>query len=77
MTLYVIAGLCVFLTSFVAVCLIVAYCAGRNKVRLLSEQKNTADATQSAEAASQMLKARTNGIRSDDELLSTLDKGKF
>lgn len=54
-----------------------AYRAGRNSARVASERQDASDATQSTEAAHRMLDARTNGIRSDNALLSTLEKGKF
>lgn len=77
MTPYLIAGGAVVITAALTAWAVFAYRAGRNSARVLSEQQDTADATQSAEAAQRMLEARTNGIRSNNELLSTLDKGKF
>lgn len=48
-----------------------------NRARVNFERKDASDATQSVEFAQRMLDVRTNGIRSDNELLSTLDKGTF
>lgn len=77
MTLYLIAGGAICVTAALSAWLIFAYRAGRNSARVSSERQDAANATQSAEAAHRMLETRTNGIRSDNELLNTLDKGKF
>lgn len=77
MTPYLIAGIAVLLTAGLTAWAVFAYRSGRNNARVRAEQQESNNATQSAEAAQRMLEARTNGIRNDSELLSTLDKGKF
>ncbi|GBQ08070.1 hypothetical protein [Saccharibacter floricola] len=74
---YLIAGVCVLITAALTTWLIFAYRAGRNSARVCSERQDASDATQSAEAAQRMLEARTNGIRSGNELTDELDKGTF
>lgn len=77
MSPYIIAGIIFLLTVAASAGVTFAYRAGRNSARVRSEQQDASDATQSAEASQQMLDARTNGIRSDNALLTTLDKGDF
>ncbi|MXV36337.1 MULTISPECIES: hypothetical protein [unclassified Saccharibacter] len=63
--------------SFLTALIIYSTRAGRNSARVHSERQDASDATQSAKAAQRMLEARTNGIRSGDELTEELDKGTF
>ncbi|WP_232317278.1 hypothetical protein [Parasaccharibacter apium] len=55
----------------------VLYRAGRNAARVQSERQEAATANEEAAASQRALAARTNGIRSNNELLGTLDKGDF
>lgn len=55
----------------------VLFRAGRNAARVRSEAKDAATANEEAAASQRALNARTNGIRSNNELLGTLDKGQF
>lgn len=77
MTLYLIAGGAVFLTAALMGVLIFAYHAGRNNARVKDDQTDIADANQTAQAAQRMNEVQTNGIRSDNQLLDVLNKGKF
>lgn len=54
-----------------------AFRAGRNAARVQSEAKDAATANEEAAASQRALSARTNGIRSNNQLLGTLDKGQF
>lgn len=69
----------VFLTglSFIIALIWYANRAGRNAARVRSEAKDAATADEAAAASQRALAARTNGIRSDNQLLGTLDKGRF
>ena len=55
----------------------VLYRAGRNAARVRSEAKDVATANEESAASQRALAARTNGIRSDNDLFGTLDKGDF
>lgn len=74
---YFAGGFILTVLGFLTALIVYSYRAGRNSARVASERQDASDATQSAEAARRMLDARTNGIRSDNDLLSTLEKGKF
>ena len=77
MSPYFIGGIGIAAMSFIIAIIWYANRAGRNAARVQSEQKDAATATASSLASQRALAARTNGIRSDNELLGTLDKGKF
>lgn len=77
MSPYFIGGVTVAAISFILTLIWYANRAGRNAARVRSEAKDAATANEEAAASQRALNARTNGIRSDNELLGTLDKGEF
>lgn len=77
MTSYLIAGGAVSLIAALTSLTLFSYRAGRNSARVKSEQRAADNAAQTSKAAQNMLNARTNGLRSNDELRTSLKKGKF
>lgn len=77
MTPYIIGGITLAAIVFILTLIWYANRAGRNAARVRSEAKDAATANEEAAASQRALNARTNGIRSDNELLGTLDKGEF
>ena len=75
--MYLYAGLGVAAIAALTLFGWVLYRAGRNAARVQSERQEAATANEEAAASQRALNARTNGIRSDNELLGTLDKGDF
>lgn len=75
--MYVYAGLGVATIAAFTLFGWVLYRAGRNAARVRSEAKDAATANEEAAASQRALNARTNGIRSNNELLGTLDKRDF
>ncbi|GBQ07845.1 hypothetical protein [Saccharibacter floricola] len=74
---YVAGGFILTVLGFLTALIVYSNRAGRNSARVSSERQDASDATQSAEAAQRMLDARTNGIRSNNMLIGSLDKGTF
>ena len=77
MSPYFIGGLTLAVLAFIITLIWYANRAGRNAARVRSEAKDAATANEEAAASQRALNARTNGIRSNNELLGTLDKGQF
>lgn len=77
MSPYFLGGVVIAILSFIIALIWYANRAGRNAARVRSEAKDAATANEEAAASQRALNARTNGIRSDNELLGTLDKGEF
>lgn len=77
MSPYFIGGTTLAILSFIIAIIWYANRAGRNAARVQAEAKDAATANEEAAASQRALNARTNGIRSDNELLGTLDKGEF
>lgn len=77
MSPYFIGGIGIAAMSFIIALIWYANRAGRNAARVQSERKDAATANETAVASQRALNARTNGIRSSNELLGTLDKGQF
>lgn len=77
MTPYFIGGITMTAIAFILTLIWYANRAGRNAARVQSEAKDAATANEGAAASQRALNARTNGIRSNNELLGTLDKGEF
>lgn len=77
MSSYLIAGSAAVLVSALTSLAVFSYRSGRNSSRVKSEERDISDAIQSATNARNMLEARTNGLRSDNDLLSSLNNGKF
>lgn len=77
MSPYFIGGIVIACLSFIISIIWYANRAGRNSARVRSEEKDATTANEEASASQRALNARTNGIRSDNQLLGTLDKGKF
>lgn len=77
MTPYLIAGGAVSLIAALTSLTLFSYRAGRNSARVKSEQHDADDAAQATKAAQDMLNARTNGLRSDNDLRTSLEKGEF
>lgn len=77
MSPYFLGGVTIAILSFVIAIIWYANRAGRNAARVQSERKDAATANEEAAASQRALNARTNGIRSSNELLGTLDKGEF
>lgn len=77
MSPYFIGGITVAVIVFILTLIWYANRAGRNAARVRSEAKDAATANEEAAASQRALNARTNGIRSRNELLGTLDKGQF
>lgn len=75
--MYAYAGLGVAFIAALTLFGWVLFRAGRNAARVRSEAKDAATANEEAAASQRALNARTNGIRSNNELLGTLDKGQF
>lgn len=51
--------------------------AGQNSARVISEKQTAENSAAEVAASQHALNARTNGIRSDNQLISTLEKGQF
>lgn len=77
MSPYFLGGVIIAALSFLIALIWYANRAGRNAARVQSERKDAATANEEAAASQRALNARTNGIRSSNELLGTLDKGEF
>ncbi|MCX5616977.1 hypothetical protein NQF87_08355 [Bombella sp. TMW 2.2559] len=77
MTTYFIGGIAVAILSFIVGIVWYANRAGRNSARVRSEAEATSAANEEAASSRRALAARTNGIRSNNQLLGTLDKGEF
>ena len=77
MSPYFLGGVVIAILSFIIALIWYANRAGRNAARVQSERKDAATANEEAAASQRALNARTNGIRSRNELLGTLDKGQF
>ncbi len=77
MNLYAACGFLLAVLGFLGGLIWYANRAGRNSARVDTSQRDTANANAATQAAHAMLNARTNGIRTDNQLLDTLDKGAF
>ena len=77
MDLYFWGGIIIAALSFIIGLIWFCYRAGRNASRVQSERQDAATANEEAAASQRALNAHTNGIRSGNELLGTLDKGEF
>lgn len=77
MSPYFIGGVVIAVLSFIISLIWYANRAGRNAARVQAEAKDAATANEESSASQRALNARTNGIRSNNELLGTLDKGEF
>ncbi|MCL1496279.1 hypothetical protein CO583_01980 [Parasaccharibacter sp. TMW2.1882] len=77
MSPYFVGGLTMTVIAFILTLIWYANRAGRNAARVRSERQGAATANEEAAASQRALNARTNGIRSNNELLGTLDKGEF
>ena len=77
MSPYFIGGTTVAVMFFIISLIWYANRAGRNAARVRSERQDAATANEGAAASQRALAARTNGIRSNNELLGALDKGDF
>lgn len=75
--MYLYAGLGVATIAALTLFGWVLYRAGRSAARVQSERQEAATANEEAAASQRALNARTNGIRSNNELLGTLDKRDF
>lgn len=77
MSPYFIGGITLAILSFIITLIWYANRAGRNAARVRSEAKDAATANEEAVASQRALAARTNGIRGNNQLLGTLDKGNY
>lgn len=77
MSPYFLGGVTIAILSFIISLIWYANRAGRNAAHVLSEAKGIATANEEAAASQRALDARTNGIRGNNQLLGTLDKGNY
>lgn len=77
MNAYFLGGITIAILSSVVGLIWYANRAGRNAARVQSEKRDVGAATEAATASRRALDARTNGIRNNDQLEATLEKGNF